>query len=191
MSLIAYPPVLNAQRIVPVHKAYVEAKRERIRSAKGIYTKEFIDQAREARTRADEAKELAEKQEARRQGMLTFRRQAMPDWARQIVEHICEKHGVCPSEMSSDNRKHRVVRARNEAIYLVKDRKPMLSSPQIGKWFGKDHTSILHSLASYSHATGAKSLVGYDIEGARERNRRKAHTNGRDALSRRNHGAIE
>jgi hypothetical protein len=174
MSLIAYPPVFDAKRTPPLRKAFVTAKQERMRSARTMYTKEFIKQALEARQRADEAKILAEKQEARRQGLLTFKRRFMPEWARQIVERACEKHGICPSEMACDNRKHRVVKARNEAIYLVKARKPMLSSPQLGGWFGRDHTSILHSLASYSAATGSPKLVGYDLANARERNRIRA-----------------
>jgi hypothetical protein len=174
MGMIAYPPVFDAKRTQPLHKAFTTAKEQRVRSARSIYTKEFIKQALEARQRDGEARILAEKQEARRQGLLAFKRRFMPEWARQIVEQTCDAHDICPSEVARDNRKHRAVKARNEAIYLVKARKPMLSSTQIGGWFGRDHTSILHSIASYSAATGSPALVGYDIANARERNRQRA-----------------
>jgi len=167
MGIIAYPPVLNAKRIVPLHKAFAAAKRERIRSAKSIgHTKEFLKQAQEARERA-------EKLEARRQGLLTFKRWAMPEWALGIVDEVCARRDICPSDMAS-SRKYKAVHARNEAIYFIKARKPSLSSTQIARWFARDHTSILHSLASHSDATGAPALVGYDLAGVRERNRLRA-----------------
>jgi hypothetical protein len=174
MSLIAYPPVYDAKRIPPVHKAFAQDQRERVRSAKSVYTKEFIQQAKQARERAEEAKRVEEEREARHQGLLTFKRRYMPEWARQIVDETCQKHGVCPSDMARDNRRHKMVKARNEAIYLIKDRKPVLSSEQIARWFDRDHTSILHSIASHSEATGAPALVGYDLVHARERNRQRA-----------------
>jgi hypothetical protein len=174
MGMIAYPPVFDAKRIQPLRKVFTATKEQRVRSARSAYTKEFLKQALEAKQRADEAKILAEKQEARRLGLLAFKRRFMPEWARQIVEQTCDKHGICPSEIARDNRKHPAVKARNEAIYLVKARKPRLSSPQIGGWFGRDHTSILHSIASHSAATGSPTLVGYDLANARERNRIRA-----------------
>lgn len=174
MGLIAYPPVYDAKRIVPVHKAFAKDHRERVRSAKSVYTKEFIKRANEARARADEERQIEARAEARRQGLLTFKRRYMPEWARQIVDEAAKKHDVCPSHMAGDNRKYPVVRARNEAIYLIKARKPTLSSTQLANWFDRDHTSILHSIASYSDATGAPVLVGYDLANARERNRQRA-----------------
>jgi hypothetical protein len=174
MGLIAYPPVYDAKRIPPVHRAFAKDKRERVRSAKSVYTKEFIKQAKEARERAEEAKRLDEKQEAHRQGLLTFKRRYMPEWARQIVDEMSQKHGVCPGDMARDDRRHKTVKARNEAIYLIKARKPMLSSPQIGNWFDRDHTSILHSIASHSQSAHAPKLVGYDLDNARARNRVRA-----------------
>lgn len=172
MGLIAYPPVYDAKRVLPVRKAFAKDKRERmIRSA--IYTKEFIKQAQEARGRADEAKRLAEKLEARRQGLLSFKRRSLPEWARQIVEESADRHNICVSDLASNNRKYKVVHARNEAIYRIKERKPQLSSPHIGRWFDRNHVSILYAIASYSDATGAPMLVGYDLANSRERKRER------------------
>lgn len=129
------------------------------------------------RRRADKAlmeRARLAKAEMRRYGLSLFRERRAPDWVRSIIEEVSDSTGVCPSEMAADNRQVHVVRARNTAIYRIKERKPFLSTPQIGNWFGKDHTSILHSLASHAQITGADPLVGYDLEGARARNRIKA-----------------
>jgi hypothetical protein len=131
------------------------------------YSAAFIEQARQARARAA-------KMEMRREGLLKFKRRFMPEWARLIVEHVADKHDICPSAMAADDRHHKVIRARNEAIYLIKCHRPMLSTPRIGGWFNKDHTSILHALASHSDATGAPMMVGYNLANARERNRKRA-----------------
>jgi hypothetical protein len=106
--------------------------------------------------------------------LLKFKHSGMPEWARQIAEETAIRHGICVSEIANGSRKYKVVRVRNEAIYLVKARKPMLSSSQLGRWFDRDHTTILHALASHSDATGAPALVGYNLAYARERNRQRA-----------------
>lgn len=131
------------------------------------YSAAFVEQARQARERAA-------KQEMRREGMMKFKRRFMPEWARLIIEEVADRHDVCPSAMAVDDRRQKVVRARSEAIYLIKSHRPMLSTPRIGGWFDKDHTSILHALASHSDATGCPMLVGYDLLTARERNRQRA-----------------
>jgi hypothetical protein len=131
------------------------------------YSAAFIEQARQARARA-------EKMEKRRDGLLKFKRRFMPEWARLIVEEIADKHDICPSAIATDDRRHKVIRARNEAIYLIKCHRPELSTPKIGGWFNKDHTSILHALASHSDKTGAPRMVGYNLAEVRARNRNRA-----------------
>jgi chromosomal replication initiation ATPase DnaA len=74
----------------------------------------------------------------------------------------------------SPSRIFRVVAARNEAIYQIKAAHPNLSFPQLGKWFRKDHTSIIHSLARHAEANSLPSLTRYDIHAVDERNRLSA-----------------
>lgn len=99
-----------------------------------------------------------------------MRRNNMPDWIKKILFEVGAKHGISPYRMAVGNRSAEVVRARNEAIYRVKERKPKLSLPQIGKWFGRDHTSVLHSLAKHSEETGEHKFTNYDLDRVRERN---------------------
>lgn len=124
-----------------------------------IYTKSFLEQARQ-KGRA----------ELRRLGVRKCVHRGMPQWAIDIVIEISERLGTCISDIADCKRTSLVVAARNEAMYRIKERKPSLSSPQIGKWFGRDHTSVLFAIASYQEATGADPLVGYNINIARRRN---------------------
>jgi hypothetical protein len=130
------------------------------------YTLEFIAQAKQTRER------LA-CEEMNRQGLLTLRRWGMPEWARDIVSEVCRSHDVFVSDVASACRRHKVVYARNEAIYRVKESKMTLSSPQIARWFNRDHVSVLYSIASHQHMHGLPKLVGYDLERSRETRRKR------------------
>lgn len=128
------------------------------------YTPEFIEQSRRSRARAV-------KEELRAAGLSRLKRWGMPEWARNIVIEVCERTDVCPGEIASDARFQRVVKARREIIYRIKETKPILSTPQLGRWFNRDHTSILHSIAMHQEQCGAPRLVGYSLDKLRLRNR--------------------
>jgi len=105
----------------------------------------------------------------RRQGLASFRKKGMPEWVLGIVADVCDRHGVCPSDVAGSTRFRPLVQARSEAMYLVKSKKPSLSNSQIARWFGRDNTTALHSMARYQERTGAPKLVGYDIDTKRLR----------------------
>jgi len=130
------------------------------------YSAEFLQKAREANAQR-RAQEVAEQE--RRQAIEVCKSRKTPKWAVEIILEVALVRGVSPFDMMSGLRAYPVVDARHEAIYRVKAFKPMLSSPQIAKWFALDHTSILHSLASYSHQTGAPKLTKYALKTGRER----------------------
>lgn len=131
------------------------------------YTPEFIAQAKQARQRAAYA-------EMNRQGLLTLRRWGMPEWARDIVADVCARRDVFVSDLASASRRHKVVYARNEAIYRVKQSKMTLSSPQIAGWFNRNHVSILYALASHAERNKLPELCGYDIDHSRAAKRELA-----------------
>lgn len=135
-------------------------------SRRNGYSAEFLRQAREANARR-RAQEVAEQE--RRQAIEVCKSRNTPKWAVEIILEVARARGVSPNDIMSGHRAYPVVDARHEAIYRVKAFKLMLSSPQIAKWFGLDHTSILHSLASYSHQTGAPKLTKYKLKTGRER----------------------
>lgn len=103
-------------------------------------------------------------------GMTQFRKWGMPQWAREIVHEVAYRHRISVSELASHNRCRAVTNARAEAMYLIKAAKPMLSSPQLGKWFDRDYTSVLHGIAVHQERTGAPALSHYNLNRSRKRN---------------------
>ena len=116
-----------------------------------------------------ERRRLSEIEQKRADGLRQFRRWGMPDWAVKIVAKVADDHAICPSEIAGRRRFKPIVDARREAVYRVKAVKPLMSCIILGKWFNRDHTSVTHLTASYSEATGAPKLVGYDIGKTRAR----------------------
>lgn len=75
------------------------------------------------------------------------------DTTRAIIREVAERHGVTVAEVLSPSREGRVMRARHHAILAVRSQKPHLSTPQLGRIFGRDHSTVLH------HIWGAASLT--------------------------------
>ncbi len=109
-------------------------------------------------------------EEFNRHGLKVFRDRGMPEEVRKIVKDVADRHRVTVMLLASDSRMRIAVRSRNEAIYLSKQSRPKLSMPNLGRWFNRDHTSCLHSIASHQDLRNLPKLVGYDIKRVRERN---------------------
>lgn len=71
--------------------------------------------------------------------------------AKRIRRKVAAKHGLSLTELDCDGRQKPLVRARNEAIYLIA-RETTLSLPQIGYFFNREHTTILASIRSHARA---------------------------------------
>lgn len=65
---------------------------------------------------------------------------------RALILSIAREHGLTYADMIGKSRRKHIVQARHEAIWAVRDARPDMSLPQIGRLFHKDHTSILHAL---------------------------------------------
>lgn len=146
--------------------------------ANGGMNPAFVAKAREnAKTR--EARHVAELLERQRlDATIKARRlladRSVPVWVRKMVLEAAQTSGVPALSLLIDCRTWAVVKARNALLYQIKATKPHLSSPQIARWFGKDHTSILHAIACHQRDSGAPALVGYDVEAVKARNREMA-----------------
>lgn len=128
--------------------------------------------AKEARQRSQAKTQSATAiiQSLHRIGMKMFARRGLPEWAREIVSDVAAKHLVSVYDLAGEGRSVKIVAARHEAIYRLKEHKQTLTSTQIGKWFARDHTSILFAIASHAEKTGEPKLVGYDLNMTRRRN---------------------
>ena len=67
---------------------------------------------------------------------------------RKIVKHVADRHGYCPQEILGKHRPDRLVSARLEAYWLVKEITGM-SYPHVGKIFGRDHSTVLYGIKEF------------------------------------------
>ena len=65
---------------------------------------------------------------------------------RALIERVATFHEIPYEVILGPRRDKKAVAARFDAIKAVHDARPDLSTPQIGKHFNRDHTSILHAL---------------------------------------------
>lgn len=107
----------------------------------GVMTKRFVGTAMAAKI-------VEHDQRFSKQVM---RDRIMPKWVREIVEQCAATHKVLVSELLGDSQRKQAVAARHEAFYVVKAMKPVLSFPQIGRWFDRDHTSVIHGISKHQH----------------------------------------
>lgn len=80
----------------------------------------------------------------------------LPSRVRLIIESVCERHGVHPRDFLNKQRRCRktapcqfeichILRSMN---YGVKGKRP--SFPQIGRWIGRDHSTVIHACKRYA-----------------------------------------
>lgn len=63
-----------------------------------------------------------------------------------IIDKVARMHGTTLRAVMSKNRSNKIAHARQACICAVKETHPVMSLPQIGRIFGIDHTTVLHSL---------------------------------------------
>lgn len=60
------------------------------------------------------------------------------------AEAIAPWHGVTPDDVFSRSRRKIVAAARGDVMYRL--REDGFSTTQIGRWLGRDHTSVIHAI---------------------------------------------
>lgn len=94
---------------------------------------------------------LAERAYRERQEQDGERRVTMTD----IMRTVTLETGVSKSELMSNRRDQRVVRARHKCFWLA-HKNTSLSYPAIGRMFGgRDHTTIMHGVRMHEKRMGA------------------------------------
>jgi chromosomal replication initiation ATPase DnaA len=63
-----------------------------------------------------------------------------------IIDLVARMHGVSFAAVMGKSRRRHVVLARFAAICAVKEIRPCMTLPTLGRLFGRDHTSILNAL---------------------------------------------
>ena len=127
----------------------------------------------------DQAKQAAAAQKTELERQATVRWEEMglivPNEIKAMTREICAKHGVETAPVYGRSRKHVHVVARNELFYRIKEAKPHLSFPVIGRWLQRDHTSIMHGVAAHAELTGEPKLTNYDVVGQRHKKKLAAN----------------
>jgi hypothetical protein len=93
----------------------------------------------------------------------------MPGWAREAVISIAEANKVSPLDIVRQCRSREIVKVRNEIFYTLRDRASPVNGTQpsfiqIGKWMGRDHTSVTWGAAKHATVNGLPSYTGLDYE---------------------------
>ena len=73
----------------------------------------------------------------------------VPQSMREIATLVAERHGLTLEELRGPSRKHRVSRPRQEAMAFMRA-EGRFSYPQIARYFGKDHTTVLHAVRAHA-----------------------------------------
>lgn len=78
---------------------------------------------------------------------------------REIAENVCEAHGVPMRHLKSPQRLRPIVDARWEAMWQMsqqvrEDGRPRYSMAAIGRFFNRDHTTVIHAVQQYSKRNG-------------------------------------
>lgn len=113
------------------------------------------------------------------EALRTMRRRGMPLWARNIVATVSELHRQDMGDVIGRSRKRKHVSARNEAWYILRTTpSPVLKTTpsymQIGRWFGRDHSSIIFGACHHALENSLPSPSGVDPEKLVIRKRRRA-----------------
>lgn len=82
-----------------------------------------------------------------------------PPTSAEIIREVCDKHRVRPVEVVSEIRSRPIVAARHEAMYRIREERH-LSWSQIGRLFGRDHTSVLAGWRQHQARMAAQEAVG-------------------------------
>ena len=65
----------------------------------------------------------------------------------EIQVAVCQYYHIAPIEMVSQRKGRAVARPRQVAMYLARELTP-LSLPAIGRMFARDHTTVIHAIAT-------------------------------------------
>ena len=83
-----------------------------------------------------------------------------------IKKLVCERYHVRPAEMDSPRRARAVARPRQVAMYLAKQL-TSLSLPDIGRKFGRDHSTVLYGVRKIEKLMEADRALQEEVEALR------------------------
>lgn len=76
----------------------------------------------------------------------------LPPTAQRIIASVADKHGLTVADLRGRSQRYRIAHARQEAFFELM--RHGYSSPLIGSWFGRDHTTVLHGVCAHRNRIG-------------------------------------
>lgn len=70
----------------------------------------------------------------------------LPYWAKTVARNVCARHGLEFGLVSGRCMTPRVVACRDEIFWLLRNDSRRPSYPRIGRWFGRDHSTVITAL---------------------------------------------
>lgn len=101
------------------------------------------------------------KQFFRRKGKITTGQQE--EAAEKIIERICDYYGVDVERILASTRIQPIAQIRHICMFIVKEKTGM-TVVSIGKYFNRDHTSILHAIKRVQDLIDTEREVRDDIQ---------------------------
>jgi hypothetical protein len=74
------------------------------------------------------------------------KRYSMP----QITQQVAQKYGLTSGLLRGPRRQKSIVMARFEAWWRIREECPYLSYPQIGMYFNRDHSTVIHGARKHA-----------------------------------------
>jgi chromosomal replication initiator protein len=83
--------------------------------------------------------------------------------ANEIIAKVCNYYNITNEEIRGKKRYRTIVMARHMSMFLIRTR-VKLKLKAIGDLFGRDHSTVMHGIASIQDQSDVDELVSTDIQ---------------------------
>lgn len=80
-----------------------------------------------------------------------------------VIEMVCEHFSVSIERLRSKNRSRNICYPRHVAMYLIYQH-CMKSCQNVGNWFNRDHTTVLHAIKSIKNLIETDPTIRREID---------------------------
>lgn len=96
---------------------------------------------------------------------------AYREWQVETLGQPCKAHimaratefGLTYADVVGTSRLRNISTARQQIMCSLREKYPNLTLPQIGRLFGRDHTTVLHALVKFGHKTSSRATVSPEM----------------------------
>ncbi|WP_226552963.1 helix-turn-helix domain-containing protein [Celeribacter naphthalenivorans] len=75
-----------------------------------------------------------------------WQRRTAINTASAIATRVAEKYGITLGDLRGPERTRNIAHPRQEAMAAIRAARPDMSLPQIGRFFNRDHTTVIHGI---------------------------------------------